>query len=328
MSAVRSKTDGFIPGVNASVAELLATRPDLSSSGFAPSGKVSTHQFGVNRSVFSGRGMEFDESRIYQPGDDIKTIDWRVTARTGEVHTKLFREERERPVFVLLDCRRGMQFGTRVRFKSVLAAQTAAMLCWVGIDGGDRVGGFILDQCGLRDFPATRSRTNMLSFMRAMSDATCVQECNTAEPSLSQALRRLRLVCRTGTLAFIISDFADLDDIALAEIKRLSLHAHVTNVLVYDPLDQQLPTGSDLRVSDGERVLSLQQLGTQQRELHSRGFAERREILQNVSRQRAMAFHALPVSAEPNSILHPHRSRRQPTLNRLVPAHPNGRLTA
>ncbi|MGA9575306.1 MAG: DUF58 domain-containing protein [Lysobacterales bacterium] len=320
MSNLRQNRNGFSAGVNTSVEELIATRPDLSTSGFAPGGKVSTHQFGVNHSVFSGRGMEFDESRVYQPGDDVKTIDWRVTARTGEVHTKLFREERERPVFILLDCRRAMHFGTRVRFKSVLAAQTAAMLCWVGIDGGDRVGGFVLDQCGLRDFPATRSRTNMLGFMRAMSDATRSQESVAEELSLSQALRRLRLVCRTGTLVFIISDFDDLDEIALAEIKRLSLHAHVTNVLVYDPLDLELPARGDLKVSDGDRVLSLQQLGAQQRDSHTRDFAERRELLKNVSRKRAMAFHALPVSAEPKSILHPHR--------RFGPRYLSRRLTA
>jgi uncharacterized protein (DUF58 family) len=295
-------------GIFASVAELIRTRPDVATTGFAPSGKVSTHQFGMNRSVFSGRGMEFDESRIYQPGDDIKTIDWRVTARTGEVHTKLFREERERPVFVLLDCRRMMHFGTRVRFKSVLAAHIAAMLCWVGIDGGDRVGGFVLDQRSLRDFPATRSRTGMLAFMHAMSDATLpVETGNSTEPPLSQALRRMRSVCRPGTLAFIISDYADLDDITLAEIKRLSVHAHVTNILVYDQLDEALPYRGDYRISDGASVASLEQLGSKQRNAHAMEFAERREQIETLSRKRAMAFHALPTGVDPASVLHPHR---------------------
>jgi uncharacterized protein (DUF58 family) len=297
-------------GIVASVAELIRTRPDFGATGFAPSGKVSTHQFGMNRSVFSGRGMEFDESRIYQPGDDVKTIDWRVTARTGEVHTKLFREERERPVFVLLDCRRMMHFGTRVRFKSVLAAHIAAMLCWVGVDGGDRVGGFVLDQRGLRDFPATRSRTGMLAFMHAISDATLpVEPHASSEPPLSQALRRMRHVCRPGTLAFIISDYSDLDDLTLAEIKRLSVHAHVTNILVYDQLDQALPHRGDYRISDGESVLSIDQLGLKQLNEHALEFAERREQLESLSRKRAMAFHALSTAVDPASILHPHRSR-------------------
>jgi len=309
----RTKAEAAQPstGVVATMAELINMRPSRAATGFAPSGKVSTHQFGVNHSVFSGRGMEFDESRIYQPGDDVKTIDWRVTARTGEVHTKLFREERERPVFVLLDCRSMMHFGTRVRFKSVLAAQTAAMLCWVGIDGGDRVGGFVLGQTGLRDYPATRSTTGMLTFMHAMSEATLPTDAPAgAELPLSLAVRRMRHVCRPGTLAFIISDYSDLDDIALAEIKRLSAHAFVTNILVYDRLDEQLPQRGDYRISDGQQVVSLDQLGPKPFRHHAESFAWRRDQVELMSRRRAMAFHALSTSDDPRSILHPHR--RQP----------------
>jgi len=296
-------------GVVATVAELIGTRPGLAATGFAPSGNVSTHQFGVNRSVFSGRGMEFDESRVYQPGDDVKTIDWRVTARTGEVHTKLFREERERPVFILLDCRSMMHFGTRVRFKSVLAAHIAATLCWVGVDGGDRVGGFVLDQRGLRDYLATRSRSRMLTFLRAMSEASYPMDpAPASELSLSRAVRRMRHVCRPGSLAFIISDYSDLDDMTLAEIKRLSVHAHVTNILLYDQLEEHLPSRGDYRISDGEHVASLEQLGTRRRKEHALAFAQRRDQVEMMSRKRGMAFHALPTSVEPKSVLHPHRN--------------------
>jgi len=307
---MKSHSQESATGVVASVAELIGTRPNIAATGFAPSGKVSTHQFGMNHSVFSGRGMEFDESRVYQPGDDIRTIDWRVTARTGEVHTKLYREERERPGFVLLDCRRMMHFGTRVRFKSVLAAQIAAMLCWVGVDGGDRVGGFVLDQRGIHDYPATRNRSGILAFMRAMSDATAKQApAGVAEPSLSQAVRRMRHVCRPGTLAFIISDYSDLDEITQAEINRLSVHAHVTNILVYDQLDEVLPYRGDYRISDGEGVASLARLDSKYRNAHALAFTERRETIESMSRKRAMAFHALATSAEPVSILHPHRAQ-------------------
>jgi len=318
---MKSDTQQIGTGIHATMAELIGTRPDISATGFAPSGKVSTHQFGMNHSVFSGRGMEFDESRVYQPGDDVKTIDWRLTARTGEVHTKLFREERERPVFILLDCRRMMHFGTRVRFKSVLAAHVAATLCWVGVDGGDRVGGFLLDQRGLRDYPATRNRSGMLTFMRGMSDATRpVDTGEASESALSMAVRRMRHVCRPGTLAFIVSDYSDLDDIAVAEIKRLSVHAHVTNILVFDPLDEALPYRGDLRISDGERVASLGQLQAKFRQAHAADFAQRRQQIALMSRQRAMAFHVLSTSSDPASILHPHRRRFPQTRTRSLSA--------
>ncbi|ASJ75676.1 DUF58 domain-containing protein [Granulosicoccus antarcticus] len=311
-------------GVVASVHELVRARPDRAVTGFAPGGKVSTHQFGTNHSVFRGRGMEFDESRLYQPGDDNRSIDWRVTARTGKVHTKLYREERERPVYVLIDCRRMMQFGSRVRFKSVLAAHMASMLCWVGIDDGDRVGGFLLTPTGLKSFPASRSRSSMLAFLHAISDATQIVESSgnstqaeeNSEPSLAHALVRLRKACLPGTLAFVITDFSDFDAAAETELKRLSVRAHVTNLLVYDPLDAKLPTQGDYRVSDGNQVLSLEQLNITQSEAHEMAFATRKERVAQLSRQRSMAFLSVSTADKPESVLHPHRkhARRAHTL--------------
>lgn len=131
-------------GLVARLDELITLQPGEGLGGFAPGGKVRTHQFGGHRSAFRGRGMEFDEVRAYQPGDDIRTIDWRVTARTGRTHTKLFQEERERPVLLLSDARRAMRFGTRDCFKSVLSARVTALLTWVALAGNDRVGGVTL----------------------------------------------------------------------------------------------------------------------------------------------------------------------------------------
>lgn len=119
--------------------------------------------------------MEFDEVRVYHPGDDVRTIDWRVTARTGRPHTKLFQEERERPVLVLVDVRAGMRFGTRDCFKSVLAAKAAAVLAWIGIGGGDRVGGLVLAPSGIIALRAERTRRRILAFVRSIADATAEQ---------------------------------------------------------------------------------------------------------------------------------------------------------
>ncbi len=131
-------------GIEITLDELIKARPAKSVTGFAPSGKVSTHQWGMFRSAFLGRGMEFAESRVYQTGDDVRNIDWRITARTGKTHTKLFHEERERPIYLLVDMRSMMHFATRTRFKANMVAEIASMLAWVGFDGGDRVGGQIL----------------------------------------------------------------------------------------------------------------------------------------------------------------------------------------
>src|SRR5690554_5148832 len=105
-------------------------------------------QSGALLSKFKGRGMEFDEFRHYQAGDDIRAIDWRVTARTGTPHTKLFREERERPVFVVVDLSHSMQFGTQLLFKSVQACHLAAVVAWLTVARGDRIGAVIGSQAG------------------------------------------------------------------------------------------------------------------------------------------------------------------------------------
>lgn len=98
---------------------------------------------GLHLSKMRGRGVDFEEFRPYQAGDDIRLIDWRVTARTNRPFTKVFREERERPVIVAVDQTHNMYFGSQVAFKSVIAAQAAALFCWLAIDNGDRVGGLV-----------------------------------------------------------------------------------------------------------------------------------------------------------------------------------------
>ena len=121
-------------------------------------------------SAFKGRGMEFDEARPYQPGDDIRSIDWRVTARTGKTHTKLYREERERPVLLWVDYRRSMFFGTQNYFKSVLAAKTAALLAWSAAQHGDRLGGLIFSENIHQELRPQRGKAGTLHFIKKLCE--------------------------------------------------------------------------------------------------------------------------------------------------------------
>lgn len=290
-------------GVEASTVQLIRARPPRAATGFAPSGRVNTHQWGTNHSVFRGRGMEFAESREYQPGDDVRSIDWRVTARTGRTYTKLFQEERERPVHILLDLRAMMHFGSRVRFKSNLSAEIAAQLAWVGHDGGDRVGGLILTRNGVRDFRAARTRKAVLRFIEAMSEETRLGGVCGTELTLAQGIGRLRHECRPGALAFVVSDFADFDKSSEQELRRLSKSPHVTNILVTDPLDSALPPRAG-RVSDGDQAISVSGLGRAALSDYSQAFDRRKNRLEQVCRQRAMAFHALSTPDDPKTLLH------------------------
>ncbi|OSP55974.1 DUF58 domain-containing protein [Pseudoruegeria sp. SK021] len=303
----------FLPGIELSPSALIRLRPDRAVTGFAPGGRVRTHLWGANRSVFFGRGMEYAESRTYQPGDDLKTIDWRLTARSTDVHTKMFHEERERPVFILLDLRTMMRFGTRKRFKSCLAGELAALLAWVGHDGGDRVGGFVLTASGVTEFPAARTRTALLTFLHAISDASRMpgpeDAPTTDEPALHLALRKMRHVCRPGTLAFVISDFSDREAQMQTEIQRLARRAHVTLLFVSDPMETRLPDKGG-RLSDGSRLLAVDRIGKAGRMGHTAAFQARREMLETLTRKRGLAFVPVSTLDEPTSILRPRGTAR------------------
>jgi len=123
----------------------------------------ATHPIsGQQRSKIQGRGVDFSEVRLYQPGDDVRSIDWRVTARTDRPHTKLFQEEKERPVMVLIDQGPSLFFGSKVRFKSVAAARLGVMLAWSALGEGDRVGGIIFNDEGHDEIRPRRSRKSVL----------------------------------------------------------------------------------------------------------------------------------------------------------------------
>ena len=315
-------------GIVASVAELVARRGDAARLDATPRGRVRTLHAGAYASAFRGRGMEFDETRQYQPGDDVRAIDWRVTARTGRVHTKLFHEERERPVLMLVDQRPHMRFGTRDAFKSVVAARAAATVAWAARDRGDRVGGLILGDGPLRRglHAPQRSRARLLHFLSALSDATASHERagtgNELPPHpLADALALLARTSRPGTLLWIISDFADLDDEAARQLSRLARRCQVACVLVHDALESDLPSSDAYRVSDGTRVLELPTGSRRWREEYAARFAARREKLETLCRERGMGFVAIRTGDDVAALL-------RGGVRRAVPDAANARRVA
>lgn len=205
---------------------------------------IRAGQSGGYVSRFKGRGMEFEEARVYQAGDDIRSIDWRVTARTGEPHTKLFREERERPVFVSVDNRLAMHFATRGVFKSVLAAKLAGLLAWAAQHHGDRIGGQIFTDTVCRELKPQNGRHAVLRFLNAIVCGGDVSRPVTdVAPTitLEQVLARLMQHARPGSLVYIISDFRGINGQVETYLAKLSRHCEVVLIFVYDPLESQLP---------------------------------------------------------------------------------------
>lgn len=296
-------------GVVASLDELVRQRSPHRSVGISPTGRVRTLQSGSYDSAFHGRGMEFDESREYQAGDDVRTIDWRVMARTGRVHTKLFHEERERPVLMLVDARLPMRFGTRDSFKSVLAARAAATLAWAARDAGDRVGGILLRPSGHTEIAPQRTRGRLVGFLRHLSDATA-DEAEGSSLSLCEGLARLGRVARPGTLVLVISDFHDLDDAAEREIGRLARRCDLACLLIHDALETAAPPSGDYRISDGDRVLRLPTENDGWRAEYAGRFAERRDRLEKLCARHRAAFLPLRTGEDCQTILRADRFAR------------------
>jgi uncharacterized protein (DUF58 family) len=230
-------------------------------------------------------------------------------ARTGRVHTKLFHEERERPVLMLVDARLPMHFGTRDSFKSVLAARAAATLAWAARDAGDRVGGIILRPSGHLEVPPQRGRGRLVAFLRHLSEATA-DEGEGPATSLYEGLARLGHVARPGTLVLLLSDFHDLDDDAEREIGRLARRCDVACLLVHDALEATAPAPGDYRISDGDRVLRLPTENESWRRDYAERFAARRERLESLCARRRAAFLMLQTGEDCQKVLRADRIAR------------------
>jgi uncharacterized protein (DUF58 family) len=214
-------------------------------------------QAGGYLSAYRGRGMEFDEVRAYQEFDDARTIDWRVTARRGRPHTKLFREERERPVLLLVDLHPGMYFGSRSQFKSVLAGRLAALLGWAAIRAGNRVGGLVSGVEGHREIqPAPRER-GLLPLLRAMVQLQPITPGTLVPERLDLALARLARLVRPGSLVFILSDFRELGEGADKHLGALARHNDVIAGFLYDPLESAPPPAARYLLGSGARRMTL-----------------------------------------------------------------------
>lgn len=281
---VAKTTADWADGVMADLDDLVSLKKYAQQLPLSSGKAVRTIMAGGSISPFKGRGMEFDEVRAYQPGDDIRTIDWRVTARTGKTHTKLYREERERPVFIVYDGRPSMQFGTRQAFKSVQAARAASALLWSALEGGDRVGGLILSAEQTQEIAPRRNRRQLIQILQAVSAATADKSEKGGMP-LSESFARMRRVMRLGGVAIVLSDFADFDHEAERHLTHVARHSDLLCIQLADPLEISPPPPASYRVTDGNDILTLHADNKTWRAAYTDLFAERRENVRRFCRE-------------------------------------------
>lgn len=214
---------------------------------------------GLHHSKLRGRGVDFDQVRVYQAGDDVRNIDWRVTARTQEPHTKLFHEERERPIFILVEQSRQLFFGSAVAFKSTLAAQVAALFGWATLEHNDRIGGLVYGDLEHYEIKPRRSKQSLLQLLNRLARVNAALSTDTlpAADPLGSALRRAREVLRPGSLAIIICDERALIDGTEQQLSLLARHCDLLLLPISDPMDHALPAAGVLRFGLGTAQLDV-----------------------------------------------------------------------
>jgi uncharacterized protein (DUF58 family) len=234
-------------GIELTVKELLQYQPFSDLLDLTPKVMPQAKMAGSYVTKHKGRGMEFDEARQYQAGDDIRAIDWRVTARTGKTHTKIYREERERPVYIFCDLCHSMQFGTQLLLKAVQASHLTALIGWAASKRGDKVGALLFNQNGHRECkPLTRKRA-VLSLCHELIkiqnhvDHELVVNADQQEIAFTDACARLRRLAKPGSLIYLISDFTHMNDAAIAHLVQLSRHSEIQSYAIRDPFEDALP---------------------------------------------------------------------------------------
>ena len=244
-----------------SLRALMRLRYSARGFSYLPRQPVRSLLSGRKRSRLRGRGLDFDELRNYRPGDDIRNMDWRVTNRTGKPHVRVYTEERDRPVVVMVDQRLPMFFGSRRKMKSVTAAEVAALTAWRVLSVGDRVGAILFNDRRTLEARPTRSERRVVGWLGdlvALNNELSVTARTGSNPAgLNEALQVLERSVSHDYLVVLISDFYGWSDATVATIRRINRHNDIICSMVFDPLERDISGASSLVVSDGRFQLEI-----------------------------------------------------------------------
>ena len=274
------------------------TRLRYRARGFSylPAQPVSSVLAGRKRSRLRGRGLDFDELRHYRPGDDIRTMDWKITQRTGSPYVRVYTEERDRPVWLVIDQRLSMFFGSQCQMKSVAAAEAAALTAWRVLGVGDRIGAVIFND--EQQFVAKPSRSEratlawfeqLVSYNNALS--ACAQKASQPQ-ALAAALKALAPRLGHDGLVIIVSDFDGWNSACMDAIKLIRRSNDVIATVISDPLERDIGRANKLVVSDGKHQLEIKATNSPAQERFKADYEQRLDSLTD-----SLKRHTVPVLA-------------------------------
>ena len=244
------------PRIHVSLAHLRGLQGAAQGLNFLPRQPSGSVLNGRHASRLRGRGLNFEEMRAYFPGDDIRSIDWKTTARTGSPHVRVFTEERDRPALLVVDQRMSMFYGSVLNMKSVTAAEAAAIAAFRIIDEGDRVGGIVFDDDRQLEFVPKRGRRTtfaLLEAVAALNQGLDAERPSRAVPgSLNSVLKSVTRIAHHDHLVMVLSDFDGIDETTHRYLTSISIHNDLVLMLIHDPSARALGSGPKAILGDGE----------------------------------------------------------------------------
>lgn len=285
-------------GVYADLQDLVALQRRAQGFSFLPRQPVHSLLAGQHASCLRGRGLNFEEIRRYQMGDDIRQIDWKVTARTRKTHSRVFTEERERTTLLLVDQRITMFFGSVKSMKSVTAAEAAALAAWRVLAQKDRVGALVFNDSKIEEVRPQRSHSTVMRILDVIvqqnHELSVTGGAQSCPGMFNEVLRRCDRLAKHDCLICIISDAFGHDEESRRLLTRIAQHNDMLFAFVHDPLEVELPAAGPLVFSDGRRQLEVDTNNHGFRERYRSTFAEQRAAGRKFLLQRDMPV--LPLS--------------------------------
>lgn len=249
------------PRIHVSLAQLRSFEASARDLSFLPRQPANSVLNGRHASRLRGRGLNFEEMRGYLPGDDVRSIDWKATARTGSPHVRVYTEERDRPAVLVVDQRMSMYFGSVWNMKSVTAAEAAAIAAFRVLRVGDRVGGIVFGDEDQIEFAPKRSRRLLFAMLRSIVDLNGALHADRpvdADPGrLNDVMRSVSRLAGHDHLVMVFSDFSGIDETTRERLSNIAMHNDVILMLVYDPIAERLEPGQRAVVGDATRQADI-----------------------------------------------------------------------
>ena len=309
------KTDG----VYVQLEDLVKLQHKASGFSFLPKQPIHSVLSGRHASKLRGRGLNFEELRNYLPGDDTRNIDWKVTARTRTPYVRVYTEEKDRTVWLLIDQRVSMFFGSVKRMKSVVAAEVATLAAWRVLSVGDRVGALVFNDSDISVVPPHRSRERVMQILKQLVEKN---QALSADPGLkpdagklNEALKQISILARHDCLVCLITDGEGLNPETRKHITRLSEHNDILTAFIYDPLEKEMPAVGRLRFADGEGQLEADTSNRKLRSDFQIIFEHRLELMRSASRRFSIPLLPLntstPVPEQLREVLGHHQGTKR-----------------